>query len=142
MSTTQQATDRQILQAIDLYEDNAGGLYFHPRGEAWAITMPAAGDFLTDARLFRDSWDETDLPGEAMLDARYLTGPTLDDDGYQVTPQPYTLIASYRYDRDELTVERDRSGEPVAGVAGREYMAASLDPRLSPPPTTTRSLDD
>lgn len=81
---------------IDLHEDNGGGLWFVVQEEELAIVMPASGDFLTDARLYRDSWFPEDFPDSVFY---------VDEGMMEFLHDPQTRhVATYRTDKDELTL--------------------------------------
>lgn len=111
------------MTRIDLYEDNAGGLWLVPEGEGIAIEMPRDGDFLTDARPYRDSWG----PEEYAESVYPVEGADLAVQiPWSQQPDPLSLdamdlVATYRTEGDALEIH-----ESSLGLAGREYLRASL----------------
>ena len=100
---------------LDLYEVNDGTLYLASEAEGIAVEMPSSGDFLTDARLYRDSWFPEDTPDytHALAEVRWL----LED-------QQTKHIATYRISGDDLRIHLEPE---EMGHAAREYMRASFE---------------
>lgn len=98
--------DLPAASHVEIYEDNAGGLWFRPVGQGIVIEMPDTGDALSDCRLYGTDWDAADAP-----DAVYP-----EDEVLRHAPRH---VATYRPDRDAL----DTEVEPhQMGTSARRYL--------------------
>ena len=95
---------------IEIYEDNAGGVWVVPVGQHLAITVPANGDALSDCRTYTTHW----WPHDDIA----MWGPQAD----RITDEA-RHIATYRADVDRLHVH----DAPLIGHAGREYIGLRDD---------------
>lgn len=80
------------ITTVEIYEDNAGGLWFRPVGQGIVIEMQQDGDALTDCRTYGTEWDAAGCEAHVYPEADVLAGDP-------------THIATYRAATDALTVE-------------------------------------
>ena len=107
--------DGDRLDTLELYEVNDGTLYLACPEEGIATVMPSDSDFLTDCRLYRDSWFPEDTPNHthALAEVRGI----LED-------QQTKHIATYRIPGDDLRIHLEPE---EMGHAAREYMRALFE---------------
>lgn len=108
MTETRDLTDLPRASHIEIYEDDAGGLWFRPVGQGIVIEIPDTGDALSDCRLYGDGWDAADSP-EAVY---------AEDEILRHEPRH---VATYRPDRDRL----EPIDEHLHGAAARRYLGAT-----------------
>ncbi|WP_326683076.1 hypothetical protein [Streptomyces sp. NBC_01237] len=117
--TVQDIADRgrKLIRAqftVDLYEDNAGGLYLRRRGETtvWSMGYDAGqlgGPFASDAAAWRDGeWEPSESDGQIP--------------GYGRDTSSLTHIATWSTSAGLDLMGDAAAGRPAAGAGGREYL--------------------